>query len=256
MSYTLFIDESGDHNLKSIGKNSPIFVLGGCIIKDVDLGFAEVKFRDLKLKYFGTEDVILHYREIRKREGVFICLNDKIVNDSFIADLNQIFSNLDMKCILSVIDKQNHINCYGRCADDPYCLSLNFVIERFIFAIENNVVNAKIYAEKRGNREDQALVREWVKVYQRGTSYISNSELKSKIKEFKLFSKQENILGLQIADIVVSCIARKILKPSLPESTFDVIKSMVHKHKGTCIGTGVKVFPDSTRLIKTISSLI
>lgn len=256
MSITLFIDESGDHSLKSLDKQSSIFVLCGCIIDDGDLSGIEENINAFKLKYFGSTDVILHYREIRKREGCFCMLSDKQKNEEFINELNGILSSSKIKILLSVIDKPKHIESYGRVADDPYHISLNFIIERFIFTISGSAKQTKIYAEKRGQKEDALLLRQWIKIYQRGAGYIGSPELQRKIMEFKTLNKLDNIIGLQVADIIVSSIARKILKPEWPEDTFDAIKDKIYVKKGICLGVGIKIFPENSTFKKTISSLL
>lgn len=256
MSHLLFIDESGDHSLKSLDKQSPLFVLCGCIIKEEGLGLTAQKIRDFKLRFFGTEDVVLHYREIRKREGYFNVLNDKNLNTDFNKELNELIHSIDMKIIISAIDKQKHIETYGKIADDPYMISLNFIIERFIYAIDKTATHSRIYAEKRGHNEDQSLIKQWIKIYQRGTGHVDSSELQRKIQELKMLNKQENVVGLQIADLAVSCITRKILHPDKHEECFDVIKQKIHTHNGICLGRGIKVFPENSGYTKTISSLI
>lgn len=256
MSYYLFLDESGDHNLKSFSKGSPLFLLCGCIFKFNEIDGLITKINEFKLKYFGTTDVILHYREIRKRLGCFNMLLNKNKNEEFMTDLQSLLLNINFNIIVSIIDKRKHIECYGKVADDPYELSLNFIIERFIFFINNDVNGAKIIAEKRGENEDKKLLENWVKIFQRGTSYIESPELQSKIGEFKMEKKCENIPGLQIADIAASCILRKFIKHEKEEEIFETIKDNIIFYQNGCMGKGVKIFPENSGHKKTISPLI
>lgn len=65
--YTIFVDESGDHGLKTIDPNYPVFVLAFCIFRKNsytnDVVPAVQKF---KFHHFGHDVVILHSHEIRK----------------------------------------------------------------------------------------------------------------------------------------------------------------------------------------------
>lgn len=55
MSCYFFIDESGDHNLKSLDKTSDLFLLAGCLIQDAAKEKLDQLMGGLKLKYFGTK---------------------------------------------------------------------------------------------------------------------------------------------------------------------------------------------------------
>ena len=68
---TLFLDESGDHNLITIDPQYPVFVLGGII---VDADYADGPLTDaldnFKREWFGRADIVLHTTDIaRNRNG-------------------------------------------------------------------------------------------------------------------------------------------------------------------------------------------
>ena len=75
-NYHLFIDESGDPSLKSINHDFPIFALLGVLISDKEYEKLNAEFDRIKIKYFGSANVILHSRDIRKCDGVFAKLFD------------------------------------------------------------------------------------------------------------------------------------------------------------------------------------
>ena len=90
MKYYLFIDETGDHGLKKIDINFPIFLLSGILIKTTDLIHLELLLKKLKTKYWSTESLILHSREIRKCSNKYKILLDDHLKNQFYKDLNQI----------------------------------------------------------------------------------------------------------------------------------------------------------------------
>lgn len=68
--FVVYVDESGDHSLKSIDKDYPVFVLAFCIFyKDHYLSKIVPELQQLKFDYFGHDLVILHEHEIRKEKG-------------------------------------------------------------------------------------------------------------------------------------------------------------------------------------------
>src|SRR3989338_3275460 len=216
MKYFFFLDETGDHGLDYVDDNFPLFLLCGCLVREDHLKAIEDKINALKQKYFKSEKVILHSRDIRKCEGSF-----------------QIFFDL-------------HIKKYGKGAKDPYSLALSFVIERLIFCIDKTYRNAiiEILAEKRGRKEDLMLLSHFNSTMDRWTYYVSSERLKGKIVRFGFHAKKENIVGLQIADLCAYPLARSILNPGEPYIPFEIIRHKIYSNeKGEYEGWGLKVFP-------------
>ncbi len=246
MSHFLFLDETGDHGLGFVDKNFPLFLLCGCVIEQKCLEEIEDKINSFKQKYFGTKQLILHSRDIRKCEGAFQILFDLQMKEQFYKDLNAIMGESNYCLLGSGIHKEKHIKKYGKGAKDPYTLSLSFVIERLIFYLDGlpEKTHVKIIAEQRGKKEDQMLLSHFNSIMDRGTYYISPDRLRQRITGFSLCNKHDNITGLQIADLCAYPIARHLLYPKEPYIPFKVIEQKIyHNNKGKYIGWGLKVFP-------------
>jgi len=244
--YHLFLDESGDHGLSFTDQHFPLFLLAGCLFSDEELEKAEKEINNFKKEFFGTTNVILHSRDIRRCEDAFQILFDLELKKRFYERLDEIISEVDFAIIGSGINKKDHITKYGKRAKDPYPLSLSFIIERLIFYLEkkgtNTTIDIKI--EKRGKREDQKLLSQYNTILDRGTHYIPSERLKNKITDFELFFKRDNVVSLQIADLCAYPLARYILNPKEPYPPFEIIKSKIYcDNKGNFNGYGLKTFP-------------
>lgn len=244
--YHLFLDETGDHGLSFIDKNFPLFLLAGCLFENTELIKTEKEINDLKKEFFGTTEIILHSRSIRKCEGPFQILFDLEVKKKFYEQLNKIISDAKFIIIGSGVNKEEHIKKYGKGAEDPYSLSLSFIIERLIFCLDKQgadpIVDIKI--EKRGKTEDKLLLNQYNKILDKGTYYVNSERLKNRINSFESFLKKDNIVGLQITDLCAYPLARYILYPKQPYPPFDIIKSKVYCDKrGNFSGYGLKIFP-------------
>lgn len=244
--YHLFLDETGDHGLSFVDKNFPLFLLAGCLFENEELKKIGEAMNGFKKEFFGTNEVILHSRSIRKCEGALQILFDLEVKKKFYKRLNKIINEAKFTIIGSGVDKEEHIKRYGKGAKDPYVLSLSFVMERLIFCLDkkgvNTIVDIKI--EKRGKTEDQQLLNQYNKILDKGTYYVSSERLKNKIIDFESFLKKDNIIGLQIVDLCAYPLARYILNPKQPYPPFDIIKPKIYcDEKGNFDGYGLKVFP-------------
>ncbi|OGV98437.1 MAG: hypothetical protein A3I04_03060 [Nitrospinae bacterium RIFCSPLOWO2_02_FULL_39_110] len=109
MKYYFFLDETGDHGLNYVDKNFPLFLLCGCLIKEDSLREMEGKVSAFKQKYFKTNGVILHSRDIRKCEGAFQILFDLGLKAMFYDDLNSILKDGEYLIIGAAVDKEEYI---------------------------------------------------------------------------------------------------------------------------------------------------
>ena len=109
MKYYLFIDESGDHGLKTIDESFPVFVLCGIIFSETDYLDFKNKLINLKTTFWGDKKVIFHSRDIRKCDKEFQILLDSEIKSSFYKSLNNIISTSNYKIIASAIHKVDYI---------------------------------------------------------------------------------------------------------------------------------------------------
>ncbi len=246
MKHYFYLDETGDHGLSFIDQNFPLFLLAGCLFDENELVKMEAEIDEFKLEFFGTTEVILHSREIRKCEGVFQILFDLEKKKIFYERLNEIMSKRKFTIIGSGVNKELYIKKYGKGAKDPYVISLAFIIERLVFYLDKAdskaVVDIRI--EKRGKKEDQQLLDQYNTILDKGTYFVSSDRIKRKTGSFESFYKKDNINGLQIADLCAYPLARHVLNSEAPYIPFEIIKNKIYCDRaGKYDGYGLKIFP-------------
>lgn len=249
MPFVLFMDESGDHNLVSIDRNFPIFCLAGCVFeRKYYKETVRPQVDDFKLRFWGRTDVILVSSRIRKHSGDFAFLNDEQKRSDFYDAVNALINNLSFTIIAVVILKQSHLGQYGSQAQNPYSLSLEFIMERYsmLMAAKGPREDGYMMAESRGKLEDGLLKNVYQEMSVKGTRYRNLSNISS----FWMEKKEVNIAGLQVADLVAYPIATKIFRPMQENKAFDILVPKIYaapKRKGGYIlGYGLKVFPQPT----------
>lgn len=239
----LFLDESGDHNLSVINSEYPIFVLAGTVF---DLDYykeAKIKIEKAKQELFSKEKIILHTADIYRNRNGFEKLKDRNFREKFYSKINKLVDSLNFKIIATAILKKKLLDRYGLSAIDPYLLSLEFIVERFIFSLDNDNQKGIIVAEARGQQLDNQLELAWLNLKIKGTKYIEPSRIVSRIKDFKIIPKSKAIGGLEIADLVASPIGRVLIKKKTKED-FKIIKNKFRRNKsGHILGHGLVVFP-------------
>lgn len=246
-NHYLFLDESGHHGLRVIKQERPIFLLCGCTIERAYYsGKFATDFNKLKLKYFGTTDIVFHSRDIRKWQGDFKILGDPKLRHEFYQNLDSLISNAEFTVIASAILKDKLIEQYGPRADNPYDLSLGFILERTTFLSDNlSCSNVEVIAEARGKKEDASLHDQYQLTLSHGTGYVSSERLQRRFSDIRFARKEENNLGTQLSDLVAYPIATKVLYPERENLAFNVVEPKIYKQfpDGDYLGYGLKIFP-------------
>jgi len=244
MKKILFIDESGDHNLKDIDSQHPIFVLGGVIV-DESYAYAEMtdKLNRFKTDLFGTSNIILHTADFTRQKNGFERMKEPEFCRDFYKKLNHLLSELNITIVACAIKKNFHIEKYGLEAIDPYHLSLNVLTERFCFDISDNKLKGNIIAEARDFTLDRQLESAWSNIKVSGTGFMRAVDINKSIDSLFLKRKDSKLAGLEIADLIVTPIARTLLGRK-SRVDIDIIKSKMRKNKfGEINGYGLVVLP-------------
>lgn len=242
----MFLDESGDHSLDKIDSQYPVFCLAGVIIDEDE--YQKVVSPDIdriKLKYWKTTDVIFHSRSIRKCEPPFNNLLDKSTRNPFYKSLNGFFSKSNIAIIASVILKQKLKDRYSD-PSNPYELGMMFLMERFLYFLEEVGDRGYITVESRDSKSNKDLFEEYSNILANGSGdkyFIEPSRFQTRIKKIEFVTKKQNENGHQLADLVAYPIATEILYPNRENLAFDAIKPKFRKRGNRIMGYGLKVFP-------------
>lgn len=241
--YYLFLDESGDQNLANFDPSFPIFTLCGIVLSEEQLQILSTQVNDLKRDFWGERKIILHSRDIRKCQNGFEIFFDLDTKQAFYTRINKILGQDIYTIICCAILKEPYIRQYGK-LNDVYGQSLSFIMERTVFyldGVKKSNVELTTIIEKRGKKEDAALLAYYNSLIDRGTYWVTAERIKSYFKSFQMKAKQDNIIGLQVADLIAYPITRHILDENAVNLSFDIIKRNIYT-KGDKL-YGMKVFP-------------
>jgi len=114
MKYFLFLDESGDHGLKNIDPNFPIFLLCGVLIREDFYEIIKAEMNTIKNEFWNDINVIFHSRDIRKCNDPFDILFDNKIKSLFYDSINELVSKNNYTIIAAAINKAEFIKQYGK----------------------------------------------------------------------------------------------------------------------------------------------
>jgi hypothetical protein len=245
--YIVYVDESGDHSLKSIDGQFPIFVLAFCVFHKRHYSEAIVPaLEKFKFNWFGHDQIVLHENEIRKEKGNFNIFKSKEEKFGFLDQLTQIIEYSNFILISCTIDKRT-LKKQGDNNSNPYHLALAFCMEtlhEFLVEKEQHHSRTHIVVECRGKKEDQELELEFRRICD------GNNRLNQPLPFEVIFSdKKVMSSGLQLADLVARPVGLNLLRPDQENRAFDVLKNKFYCDGGRekvgekYEGLGMKIFP-------------
>ena len=240
----LFLDESGDHNLRVIDPQYPLFVLGGVVMdKDYAEGELPQRMNAFKRALFGREDLVLHTADITRNRNGFERLKDAGFRNAFYEQLNALMKELEYSVVACAVRKDQHLARYGVAALDPYLLSLDILVERFCMDVGNVEGGGLIVAERRDATLDHQLELAWLNLKIQGTRFLKANQIERRIMALNLRGKATNVAGLQIADLVVTPIGRQVLGKTVKEDYRIVESKLRRSPSGRIEGYGLVVLP-------------
>jgi Protein of unknown function (DUF3800) len=252
-AHIVYVDESGDHSLRSVDENYPIFVLSFCIFRKSE--YSAVASRDLqnfKFRWFGHDSHVLHESDIVKRRFPFAFLDYDNIRERFMDDLSAVLEATSMTVMTAVIKKDALKQRYAR-PENPYQIALLFCLEKtkeFLRCQEIVDGECHIICESRSPREkagrgkeDRELEVEFQCIIAgRHFLQVPGSEMPNFAIAF--VSKQANSAGLQLADLIARPIGLRVLREHQQNRAFDIIQPKIWKGPvGNSPFYGMKVFP-------------
>ena len=237
-----FFDECGDHSLAKIDRDFPLFLLSAVIVERT--AYVEriiPALGALKMQFWTHEGVNLHSREIRKALGPFSFMQIPEQRGRFLDGITRLVAEMPFTLFVAGIQKDRHVERYGKAATNPYELALEFMLERLVhFLGQLGEAELPCVVEGRGKNEDEQLERVFYRVMSGGTRYRPREQFQKLTCPLVFRSKRDNIAGIQLADLCAHPCARHVLKPDQVNRAYEVARSHVYEKGGV---RGWKIFP-------------
>lgn len=207
--YRLYVDESGDHTFKNLDDPAKRYLGLTGVMLDTEYYRTDFQpdLKALKQKHFPhnpDEPVVLHRRDMVDRKGPFWRLRDDAKRIAFDQDFLSFLNTHKYIVITVVIDKKRHVETYGVAAYHPYHYCLTALLERYCGLLNYGNAIGDVLAESRGGGEDEPLKEAYRFVYENGTRFREADFFQRALTsgEIKIKKKEENIAGIQVADLL------------------------------------------------------
>lgn len=249
---TVFIDECGTHALTS--KDSfRAFSLAAVVVRDSELEDFDDRWKAWKKIYLGSSEKLVHEPDLRKRKGAFYCDGNAQRQANAVANLSTVIGDLPFSGICCVLLRDKYVAEFGderldeSLPQHAYLMTLHFLAERIALALQHEFGGAKgrLVFEARGPKEDASLQYEFARLFLDGTSYLSDAYFRHQFfPGLQFLNKEDNVSGLQIADLLARPCAEKALEPSSDPARWSAFQRKLCAGRFTANSIlGLKVLP-------------
>lgn len=224
--YIIFVDESGTPMTTRVDKDFPIFSLQFLVIKKLDYSrIAVPAIVSFKMKHHGSDSIILHGSRIRRREGDFEFLNRRLVAEPYYQDLDDAIQSVPMHLFSAFYLHGEVARLESMIIEKPYALFLNRLLNEVAKLVLLDVgfkTRCRVVIESRGHEDAEMLAS--FEAY-KGASAASLVEF-----ELEMVSKERNLVGLQLADLVALPVAQSCIPGAKASKSWaTVAKKVVQK---------------------------
>ena len=216
MEFRLYVDEVGNGDLKGAATDANIRYLSltGVLTRKITHDrVIQPRFDTLKESLFGPVPaipVVLHRRDLVRREGPFAILRDPEMLQTFNTAILSLFEDLPYLVITVLIDKKAHLERYGVWHYDPYHYCLRCLVERYIMYLQAHGFRGDVLIESRFKKADKRLKASFENIYKNGTGHLPARIIQSHLTSGDILMKPKiaNVAGLQLADLLAHPSAR------------------------------------------------
>ena len=227
MGYILFLDETKANNI------NPYFCLAGFTILETNYYRLVEKINKVKVNFFGSDDIIFHLYEMKRRTEPFNLFRDTDIREKFWKSIKDIVAETDIKVLSCCINQNENEIIYNQCGNDVYFITLQAIVENFVQFLTRQNNKGKIVIESRNEKENLLLTKHYRSLYNIGTLYINKSIIKKKLhNDLIIKAKSENEIGLQIADFIPNSLINSHFRGSDPLGLGELFTHMLYD--GSC----------------------
>lgn len=231
--YILFLDES------NVTKYNPYLLLGGIAISRKEYKSNLIHgILDCK-STLDNPSVILHYTDIIKKQNDFRCMcNNTKMCDEFWNKLKNSLINSNYIILSSYINVKKYNTEYPKeFCHDCYELLFSTVINNYIHFLEKQNSRGSIIFEAREETQNRKIQQYYFHILKYGTNIYQATAIEKHITTTSFIVKEENCIGLQIADLVAYNCIKHINGKKIDHNIWNVIENKIYGYNKSDIET-------------------
>ncbi len=207
MTCRLYICAVGNDNVRRAAERY-LSVVGIIVKAHGDAARITPEIENLKAELFGhappEHTIILHPREIQRKETPFKVLRQEATNSEWERRLLGLIEGLPYVAVVATIDKLEHINRYAAWHFSPYHYCVRTVLERYVLWLNRHGLRGDVAAEAKFKHLDKHLKTSFADAFASGTDNVPPSTFQRSLtsRELKFKNKRANTCGFQLLAMI------------------------------------------------------
>lgn len=263
MIYRLYIDEVGNHDLRSSDNPNERFLtlFGVWVEKNDIISVIQPQMREIKYEFFQQdpdEPIIFHRKKISRFQGPFkVLYSDAEKRLEFGDRMLKAYEEWPYTAVAVTIDKREHVQKYSVWHYEPYHYCLEVLLERYVLFLHYGGHRGDVMVEARFPTVDRKLASSYHSIYEKGTKHIPPDIIQSTLtsSRLKIKEKRQDIAGLQLADLLAHPAQYDVLrefglveeqKSEYGRKVAQILNDSKYNREartGTIVGYGKKLLP-------------
>lgn len=198
----LFIDESGDANPKVL--NSSVYILAGCMADDYGRDRLKIDADQIKFKFWSRTDIVLHSREIGRKEGDFKNFKDSKTYTEFKKDIFNFLIKSPYQMFFVLVDKKKALSSNWN-DRKVYEETARIIVKNFILSlIAQGNVKGRLVVESATSLKDFYFHKAASGFLSHGIPElnISFEQVQEVLTEISFVTKKNHDIEEQISDLL------------------------------------------------------
>lgn len=209
MTCRLFIDEVGNNDLDGSKADDNVRYLSLTAVltkRQSHDRTIQPHWDQFRTDIFGPNGaaLILHRRELVRKEADFVALRDPEVERRFNDGLLHMLSTLPYLVSTATIDKREHLDRYTLWHNDPYHYCLRCLVERYVLWLRRHGLTGDVAIEPRNKNVDRRVKESFRRIYDHGSDTIPKGIIQQHLTshDIKFIQKKSNVPAMQLCDLI------------------------------------------------------
>lgn len=222
--YILFLDES------NVTKYNPYLLLGGLVISRKEYKNKLIPDIQACKTILGNPHIVFHYTDILKKQNDFaiMCSNDNMCSD-FWNKLQASLTDADYQILSSYTHIQNYNNEYPKkLCHDSYELLFSTIINNYVYFLRKNNARGSIVFEAREETQNRKIQQYYFHILKYGNNIYKSEAIEEFITTTSFIVKEENCIGLQIADIITNSCMKHVNGQNVKHNLWNILEPKLY----------------------------
>lgn len=222
--YILFLDES------NVTKFNDYLLLGGMFISRQEYKNNLIP-KILKCKtILNNPNIVLHYTDILKKQNNFACMcGNPNMCDNFWEEFRSSLMSTNFNILSAYINLKKYNREYPeKISHDAYELLFSTIVNNYIHFLNKHNLRGSIIFESREETQNKKIQQYYFHMLKYGTNIYKSEAIEKHITTTSFLVKEDNCIGLQVADCIVYNCLRYINETCVKHGMLDIITSKLY----------------------------